>query len=94
MTSAVYKLAQTKIEVGTAATKLPGTPLTDRSLLIVQLITDGPVYLGASNVQTFGTFQGLMLPAKYSSAVLDSNIYATLYGIAATPQDVIVFEGA
>lgn len=95
MLQAVYKyFKSTKCALSNIAVPLPDVPLADRSLLIVQLVSDGPVYLGGANVQTMGTFQGLMLPAKYSSAVLDSKIYAQLYGIASTPQDVIVLEGA
>lgn len=86
-------LKSTKCVVGASPTPLPPYPMGNRVTLIVQLIGDGPVYLGGANVQTLGTFQGIMLPARYSTLTLEAKTSAALYGVSTTPQEVIVFEG-
>lgn len=81
-----------KVTVGSTATKLPTTPLSSRSVITVQNVSDSPIYLGRSTVTTSGSTQGFVLAGKYSSFTFNLSSAIDLYGIAAANSDVIVFE--
>ena len=82
----------TSVTVGTTATALPATALTNRRLLIVQNVSGATIIIGDADIIAAG--RGLNLVNNASFEInLDAGV--TLYGIeAAGAREVRVFEGS
>jgi len=84
-------IKQTKVTVGTTATALPATSLTNRRYLLVENNSGATIYLGDSTVTPTN---GVPL-ANGASLSINLDAVVVLYGIeAAGGRDIRVLEGA
>lgn len=84
----------TRVTVGTTAVALPTTALGGRTRMIIQNISNNPVWVGPSGVTTSGATTGILV-GKGNSLALEAGPNVTYYAIAAgAGNDVVVFEQA
>lgn len=83
---------QQVVTVGTTAVALPTTPLTNRTAMMVQLLSAGSLFLGSATVANAGAARGFML-GNGGYASLDVGPNNAVYGICnAAAKDVLVWE--
>ena len=82
------------VTVGTTAVALPGTPLTNRTSMFIQMLSSGQLYLGSATVTNSGATRGLQL-GNGGYVAVDAGPSNLVYGIAnAAGKDVMVWEFA
>jgi len=82
------------ITVGTTAVALPAAPLTDRSSMMIQMLSGGSLYLGSATVTNSGATRGFQI-GNGGFVTLDVGPSNAIYGIAnAAGKDVMVWEFA
>lgn len=84
----------TRISVGTSATPLPASNLTNRrSIIIYNEDASATVRIGGSAVTASGAAQGIPIPPQSYSVPIDAGYSMTIYGIVASSSaNVTVFE--
>ena len=83
-------LLQQQVTVGTTATPIPATAMSERISLLIMNIGTAPVYIGSSTVSTVDGFP------LYPRAVIRIDIEpdVIVYGRAAANQNVRILEGS
>lgn len=79
----------TLVSVGTSATPLPATPLTQRRSLILFNDSANTIYMGGADVTTA---DGLPVTTQTYSPPIDAGQYMIVYAIAESASNVRVFE--
>lgn len=82
----------TTLTVGTSATVLPPTSITNRRSLTIYNNSANTVYLGGNTVSVAGVGQGLPLLASSYSPPFDAGVNMLLYGISSSPSSVTIME--
>jgi len=86
-------ILQQLIAVGTSATKLPTTPLSKRSSILITNDGSAAVYIGSSTVTTSGATKGFPVYPR-GSLLLSCEDKVDVYGISSGSVNVIILEGA
>lgn len=82
------------VTVGTSAVALPTSPLSNRSSMMIQMLSSGSLYLGSATVTNAGATRGFKI-GDGGFVTLDVGPANLVYGIAnAAGKDVMVWEFA
>jgi hypothetical protein len=85
---------QQVVTVGTSAVALPASPLSGRSSMFIQMLSNGTLYLGSATVTSSGATRGLKIN-EGGFINVDVGPANLVYGIAnAAGKDVVVWEFA
>jgi hypothetical protein len=82
------------VTVGTSAVQLPATSLSNRSSMMIQMLSSGTLYLGSATVTNSGSTRGFRI-GDGGFVSLDVGPANLVYGVAnAAGKDVMVWEFA